>query len=414
MAMQSKIFSILGNSVPVEYDNKVLIKDYGNYWLSGDMPSSYRYLTKTPYGIVEANSYDAKQYVAFILCNHLHLKGIDSFCDSVVKDLSCFFRYFNIKAFSRKSFPVFNFEGIESMSSMFSWCRYLECVDFTDFSLDSIVSMRECFMDCYKLRVVDFSGIDFSNKDIQNIWGTDESKCCPVLERVVLKECRGSLHDIVLEIVKNSLFREFVYRTYRQVESLPNNDISESVCFDEDFFSGGNRSDIVTVVVTPERYSEVCMLVQDVYEEAVKSVFGSRKCKTFSREELSRYVRVSLPSVNTDSETIALLVEKIREKFKNGCSEKETYASLKEEGASDYEIVSAMVNTGIDLGKSRYGLVSSYCERVIVPQIREALNPRSDLTVGQVAEDLYKSYSQALVDHAIVLYTWEMYPSIEN
>lgn len=420
--MKKKTFTIAGTNVSVDFDERVFYCEDGydnkNFPFCDVMSIEQGYISGdivTPYGVInsEKDRDELEKWVASTVLDHRHFRGSESLAGA---DLSCLFKYSDILTFSKKAFPQFTFDGNTGLICMFKFCSYLKNVDLSGMWSPSIEYMHEMFCCCPELVKVDFSGWDFTNINVSCTFSVDES-VCPVLSTVVLKDCKGPLEDIVGDIAHHAIIREFAHTYYTSAKELANSDSGEWLSYDvaEKFLSGEFRSDVTTIIVSPDRYAEVIKLVDNAYYKICEEYKKYPWFKYFpDKSAYKTLVRVVLSNGNTDSETTSLLVDKIREAFSKGNNEKEIYNLLKEEGRSDYDIVCAMACVGFDLDTSNNDIVSSYCRKVINPQIRDVLKPNSGVTVGEVVGSLYKSYPKALVDHAMVLYTWEMSPSVEE
>ena len=418
MAKRVKTYEILGNAVSVEYDENAFDSEYEKklcfpYYNDCLISDYVKGSVELPGGILDSSGSDFEELVASRMLNHLNFKGCKEFVDMgfSFESTPFLFAYSCIKNFNKKLFPNFTFEGMCDVGAMFRFCMYLESVDLSEFYHQDISRISQMLDSCWELRTVNFSNWDFTGIKVFHTFGTDWS-CSPVLSRVVLVGCSGPLYEIIRDIVYNSIVREIAHTHSKTVGDVDGNFVMhmEDV---ESFMSGEHRSDSTTIIVSPDRYAEVKSLIEkaykDVYQECKRTYFSNSFPR---RDRFKELVKVALPNGNTDSETTSLLVDKIREAFSKGNNEKEIYNLLKEEGRSDYDIVCAMACVGFDLGISNNDIVSSYCRKVINPQIRDVLKPNSGVTVGEVVGSLYKSYPKALVDHAMVLYTWEMSPSV--
>lgn len=111
----------------------------------------------------------------------------------------------------------------------------------------------------------------------------------------------------------------------------------------------------------------------------------------------SPYLR--LYNVKLEKEVLGML--------KDGNSENEVLSLLKIEGKSEEDIVKAMANVS-----NESSVVHSYCEKVIVPEIKQLLE--IGCTVGEVLEtlkttnnSLYKK--KILVDYALCMILSDLY-----
>lgn len=102
-------------------------------------------------------------------------------------------------------------------------------------------------------------------------------------------------------------------------------------------------------------------------------------------------------------DTINIEIEKkVISLLKDGWTENEVVVLLKKKQVGKERIIYAIANVSKD-----YSVVCDYCERVLVPEIKELIETKH--TVGQIHEIMNKNHYQILVDEALCMSLSDLY-----
>lgn len=137
--------------------------------------------------------------------------------------------------------------------------------------------------------------------------------------------------------------------------------------------------------------------LKDIYYKGSKIEWNKISVEDDSFES---NVTIHYNSSSSDDGILLKIEEEVRKLLSEGKSEKEVYSTLKSRNIPTNGILEAFSKV-----KPDSEIVSSFCDKIIVPNILSIFKKEkgiSKYTVGEVADILYKKYPRVLVNEAII------------
>lgn len=290
------------------------------------------------------------------------------------------------KAFSNctslKSIAISN-----SVNSIGKWA-FSGCSNLTSITIpNGVTSIGACaFYNCYKL-----ASITIPDSVTEIGYGTFEN--CTSLASITIPDSVTEIGwgafdrciSLISIIIPNGV-TSIGEATFRECTSLESVTIPNSV----------TSIDVGVFEYTPN--------LKDIYYKGSKAEWDKI---TVEDDSFESNVTIHYNSSYSDDIKLLKIEEEVIRLLSEGKSEKEVYSTLKNKNIPTNDILDAFSKV-----KPSSEIIFSFCDRVVVPNILSILkknNGISKYNVGEVADILYKKYSENLVNKAIISVLREQY-----